>query len=131
MIAIIDYGAGNLRSVANAVAKVGYVPRVTSDPGEVLDARVVIFPGVGAGGDAMLNLKRSGMDEAIRQLIYADRPLFAICVGMQVLFSGTEEGGGHRCLGIVPGTVRRLPAGLRDSPYGLEPGEAEKDTSPF
>jgi len=113
VIAIVDYGAGNLRSVANAVAKVGYRPTVTSDPREVLDARVVIFPGVGAGGDAMLNLRRSGMDEALRQLVYEDRPLFAVCVGMQVLFSGTEEGGWHGCLDVVPGVVRKLSVGLK------------------
>lgn len=113
MIAIVDYGAGNLRSVANAVAKVGYEPKVTSNPNEVLGASAVILPGVGAAGDTMRNLTRSGMDEAIRELIHEERPLFAVCVGTQVLFSATEEGGGHRCLGIVPGTVKRLSSGLK------------------
>ncbi len=113
MITVIDYGAGNLRSVTNALAKLGYESRVTSKPREVLAGTAVIFPGVGAAGDTMRSLKKSGMAETIRQLIAAGRPLFAICVGMQVLFSATEEGGGHECLGIIPGTVRRLPPGLK------------------
>jgi len=108
MIAIIDYGAGNLRSVANAIAKLGYEPTVTSSPSDALEGDAVIFPGVGAAGDTMHSLKKSGMADAVRQLIAEDRPLFAVCVGMQVMFSGTEEGGWHECLGIIPGTVRRL-----------------------
>jgi glutamine amidotransferase len=113
MIAIIDYGAGNLRSVANAIKKLGYHPRVTSAPSEVLDAAAVIFPGVGAAGDTMDSLDKSGMADVIHQLIYEQRPLFAVCVGLQILFSGTEEGGWHECLGVIPGRVKRLPPGLK------------------
>ncbi|MFQ5924597.1 MAG: imidazole glycerol phosphate synthase subunit HisH [Dehalococcoidia bacterium] len=113
MITIIDYGAGNLRSVANAIVKLGYQPEVTDKPADVLGAAAVIFPGVGAAGGTMHSLAKSGMSEIIRQLIYDERPLFAVCVGMQVLFSGTEEGGWHECLGILPGAVRRLPPGLK------------------
>ncbi|MGA2671535.1 MAG: imidazole glycerol phosphate synthase subunit HisH [Dehalococcoidia bacterium] len=113
VIAIIDYGAGNLRSVANAIKKLGYHPRVTSDPGEVLDAAAVILPGVGAAADTMNSLEKLDMTDAIRQLIQQGRSLFAICVGLQILFSGTEEGGGHECLGIIPGKVKRLPPGLK------------------
>jgi glutamine amidotransferase len=112
-IAIIDYGAGNLRSVANAVKKLGYQPRVTSDPSEVLDTTVVILPGVGAAADTMSSLEKLSMTDAIRQLIQRSRPLFAVCVGLQILLSGTEEGGWHECLGIIPGKVRRLPQGLK------------------
>jgi len=111
MIAIIDYGAGNLRSVANAVKKLGYHPRVTSTPDEVLDAAAVILPGVGAAADTMNSLEKLGMTDAIRKLIQRRRPLFAVCVGLQILLSGTEEGGWHECLGIIPGKVRRLPQG--------------------
>jgi len=111
MIAIIDYGAGNLRSVANAVKKLGYHPRVTSTPDEVLDAAAVILPGVGAAADTMNSLEKLGMTDALRQLIQRKRPLFAVCVGLQILLSGTEEGGWHECLGIIPGKVRRLPQG--------------------
>lgn len=113
MIAIVDYGAGNLRSVANAIAKLGYQPKVTDNPGDVLSAAAVILPGVGAAADTMHNLDRSGMSQAVRQLVTDGRPLFAVCVGMQVLFTETEEGGRHKCLGIIPGIVRRLPPGLK------------------
>jgi len=112
-VAIIDYGAGNLGSVANAVAKLGYVPKVSSRPSEVLEASAVIFPGVGAAGDAMDNLEAAGMAEVVRQLIAEKRPLFAVCVGLQLLLSGTEEGGWHDCLNIIPGTVKRLPDGIK------------------
>ncbi len=112
-ITIIDYGAGNLRSVANAVKKLGYHPRVTSEPGEVLDAAVIILPGVGAAADTMNSLEKLGMTDAILQLIQRRRPLFAICVGLQILLSGTEEGGWHECLGVIPGKVKRLPRGLK------------------
>ena len=113
MIAIIDYGAGNLRSVANAVAKLGYQSRVTSNPVDVLGASAVILPGVGAAADAMQNLRKSGMTEVVRQLISEEHPLFAVCIGMQILLSTTEEGGWHECMGIIPGQVKRLPSGLK------------------
>jgi glutamine amidotransferase len=118
VIAIIDYGAGNLRSVANAIAKLGYQSMVTSNAGEVLGAAAVILPGVGAAANTMRNLAESGMAEVIHQLISEGRPLFAICVGMQVLFSGTEEGGWHDCLGVIPGAVRKLPPGIKTPHMG-------------
>jgi len=113
VIAIIDYGAGNLRSVTNALVKLGYQPKVTRDPEDVLNAAAVIFPGVGAAADAVQSLRDSGLDEAIREVIREGQPLFAVCVGMQVLLSSTEEGGWNECLGIIPGTVKRLHAGLK------------------
>jgi glutamine amidotransferase len=113
MIAIIDYGAGNLRSVANAVAKLGYEPTVTSNPGDLPGAAAVILPGVGAAADTMSNLDRLGLSETIRQVVADGLPMLAICVGMQVLFDETEEGGRHHCLGIIPGVVRKLPPGLK------------------
>ena len=113
MIAIIDYGAGNLRSVANAIAELGYQATVTSNPGDLLGATAVILPGVGAAADTMRNLERLGLSEAIRRVVADGLPMLAICVGMQVLFDETEEGGRHRCLGIIPGVVKRLPPGLK------------------
>ncbi len=113
MIAIIDYGAGNLGSVANAVNKLGYSLKVTDKPEDVLSAEAVILPGVGAAGDTVDRLESLGMTDVIRQLVDEKRPLFAICVGLQILLSSTEEGGGHRCLNIIPGSVRRLPGGLK------------------
>lgn len=112
-IAIIDYGAGNLRSVANAIRKLGYTYKLTSDPAAVTIAPAVILPGVGAAADTIDNLRAIGMTDAIWQLMRHRRPLMAICVGLQILFSGTEEGGWHQCLGILPGIVRRLPPGLK------------------
>jgi glutamine amidotransferase len=111
MIVVVDYGAGNLASVAKAVSSLGYQVRVTNSPREVLDASVVIFPGVGAAGDAMANLRRLGLVEAICQVVAEDRPFFGVCLGFQVLFSISEEGGRHECLNIMPGIVKRLPSG--------------------
>jgi glutamine amidotransferase len=113
MIAVIDYGAGNLRSVTNALVKLGYQPKVTREPEDVVNATAVIFPGVGAAADVMQSLREAGMDEAIKEAINENQPFFAICVGMQVMLSATEEGGLNECLGIIPGMVRRLPAGLK------------------
>ncbi len=113
MIAIIDYGAGNLRSVVNAITRLGYRPEVTNSPGGVLNARVVILPGVGAAADTMANLRSLGLAGAIRQFIAEGRPFLGVCIGLQVLLTDTEEGGWHECLGIIPGRVRRLPSGLK------------------
>lgn len=113
MIAIIDYGAGNLRSVVNAVSRLGYQPKVTSSPAEVLNAQAVILPGVGAAADTMENLKTLGLASPIQRFIARGRPFLGVCIGLQILFAGTEEGGWHECLGIIPGRVRKLPSGLK------------------
>jgi len=113
MIAVIDYGAGNLRSVTNALLKLGYHPTVTSKPAVVLKADAVIFPGVGAAKDVMISLKKSRLDIAIKEFIGTGKPFLGVCIGMQVLLSSTEEDGGYACLGIVPGTVKRLPQGIK------------------
>jgi imidazole glycerol-phosphate synthase subunit HisH len=113
MIVIIDYGAGNLHSVITAIKSLGYQPRITGNPKDVLDAQAVILPGVGAAGDAMANLNQLGLSDAIRHIIKEDKPLLGICLGLQMLFTGTEEGGWLECLDIFPGTVRKLPPGLK------------------
>ena len=113
MITIVDYGAGNLRSVVNAVSRLGYQSRVVDSPGEVTGARAVILPGVGAAADTMTNLRKSGLDEAIKNYISGGKPFLGVCIGLQVLFSGTEEGGWHECLGVIPGAVRRFAPGLK------------------
>lgn len=113
MIAVIDYGAGNIRSVVNAIGKLGYEAHVTSNPAEVLGAATIILPGVGAAADTMAGLQKLGLIEPIQQIIAEDRHFLGICIGQQVLFTGTEEGGWHECLGIFPGVVRRLPDGLK------------------
>jgi glutamine amidotransferase len=113
MIAIIDYGAGNLRSVAKAVANLSYEAEVTDDPRRVLAADVVILPGVGAAGDTMESLRKLGLVEPIKQVIVQGRPFLGICLGLQVLFTSTEESGGYNCLNLIPGTVRLLPPNLK------------------
>jgi glutamine amidotransferase len=113
MIAIIDYGAGNLRSVVNAISRLGYEANVTTSPADVLKSQAVILPGVGAAADTMANLRQQGLDEPIRQFIAEGKPFLGVCIGMQVLLSDTEEGGNHQCLGIIPGRVRKFAPGLK------------------
>ncbi len=109
---VIDYGAGNLRSVTIALARLGFDPLITSEPEVVDNADIVILPGVGAAADTMSNLAQRRLVEPIRQYIASGRPFLGICMGLQVLFSVSEEGGEHPCLDILPGGVRRLPDGL-------------------
>jgi glutamine amidotransferase len=118
MIAVIDYGAGNLRSVTNAVGKLGYSPEVTNRPDDIIAARAVILPGVGAAADTMANLKMLGLVGPIREFIAEGHPFLGVCIGLQVLFNATEEGGGHECLGIIPGSVRKLPPELKTPHMG-------------
>ncbi len=129
MIAIVDYGAGNLRSVELALARLGVHTRVTADPDMLALADGLILPGVGAFSDAMAALGRSGTIPAVLEAVGAGRPLLGICLGMQLLLDGSEEGPGVPGLGLIPGEVRRLPGcGLKNPPYGLEqpdPGQAE------
>lgn len=113
MIVIIDYGAGNLRSVLNAISRLGYQAKITSTPRDLVTAPVVILPGVGAAAVSMGNLKRLGLVNPIRHVIAEGRPFLGICIGLQLLFTGTEEGGWHECLDVIPGAVRRLPQGLK------------------
>ncbi|MDD5313096.1 MAG: imidazole glycerol phosphate synthase subunit HisH [Dehalococcoidia bacterium] len=113
MIAVINYGSGNLGSVANALVKLGRKPSVTSSISDVLKADAVFLPGVGAAGDTMKGLQALGMDKALKKLFELGRPVFAICVGLQVLLTATEEGGEHICLDVIPGRVRKLPGGLK------------------
>jgi len=113
MITIVDYGAGNLRSVCNAVAGLGYQPKLAVTPEEVLAARVLVLPGVGAAASTMENLRRLGLDGAVKSYIAQGRPFLGICIGLQVLFTSTEEGGRHGCLNVIPGVVKRLPPGLK------------------
>ena len=113
MIAIVDYSAGNLRSVVNAVSTLGYRPKVTSSPEDVLNAQAVILPGVGTAADTMANLKALDLVDPIRRFISDGRPYLGICIGLQILFTSTEEGGWHECLDLIPGLVRKLPPKLK------------------
>ncbi len=112
MIAIIDYGVGNLRSVEKAFQFIGADACVTSDPDIVQTSDAVVLPGVGAYSDAMDNLKKAGMVDAVKRTIAADRPFLGICLGMQLLFDYSEEGGNKvEGLGIFKGSIRQIPAG--------------------
>jgi glutamine amidotransferase len=113
MIAIIDYGAGNLGSVRNALLELGHTPVITGQPEEILKADAVILPGVGAAASVMDMIKFKKLDDTIHELVVKKRPLFAVCVGLQVLLTTTEENGTHNCLNIIPGTVTRLPEELK------------------
>ncbi len=111
-IAVVDYGMGNLRSVSRALAWVGGADvSVTSDPHVVRDAERVVFPGVGAMGDCMAELRRLGLLDAVREAA-VDKPFLGICLGMQALLDRSEESGGIDSLGVVPGRVARFPGGV-------------------
>ena len=109
MIAVIDYGAGNLRSAVRALEHVGATLRVTENPADLLAADAIVLPGVGATRDTMDALDRLEMSPVIRDVIGAGVPFLGICVGMQVLAERSEEWGEHECLGVVQGSVRRFP----------------------
>ena len=109
MTAIIDYKAGNLTSVKNALAAIGVESTVTSDPAVIHAADHVIFPGVGAAKSAMENLTLLGLVDTVREAAASGKPFLGICLGMQILFEHSEEDGGVDLLGVLPGKVRRFP----------------------
>lgn len=109
MIAIIDYDAGNIKSVEKALQFLGEEVTVTADARAILSAEKVILPGVGAFGDAMEKLNRSGMAEVIREAVQKQLPLLGICLGLQLLFEDSEESPGVKGLGILKGSILRIP----------------------
>jgi glutamine amidotransferase len=109
MIALIDYGAGNVRSVHKALEAVGAEVQVARGPRVLRDADKVVLPGVGAFGDCMAGLHRAGLVSALQRVVEAGKPLLGICVGLQVLFEEGEEMGRHAGLGLLPGRVVRFP----------------------
>jgi len=116
-IAVVDYGMGNLHSVAKALARVapaGTEVCVSDDAAVIAGADRVVFPGVGAMRDCMGELTRRGLDAPVRAAAHSGRPLLAICVGMQALMDRSEENGGVDCLGLLPGAVRHFGAALED-----------------
>lgn len=112
MIAIVDYGLGNLASVYNAFAGVGAPAERTADPAVVRRAEGVVLPGVGAASAGMERLRARGLDTAVVEVARSGRPLLGLCLGMQLLFERSEEGDAA-CLGLLPGTVRRLQVDLK------------------
>lgn len=108
MIAIIDYGMGNLRSVQKAFESVGHNAVITRDPKAILDASKVVLPGVGAFPDCMRNLNQYGLVEAVLKSISSGRPFLGICLGLQLLFTESEEFGNVKGLGVIKGRVVRF-----------------------
>lgn len=133
MLAIVDYGAGNLHSVVRAVEHAGGRPTVTADPHEVLRAAAVVLPGVGSAQQSMERLARLGMDAALKTVAERGVPLFGVCLGLQLLLGHSDEGGrdGTPCLGIVPGDVRLFPLGLKVPHMGWNTVEYRRPTALF
>jgi len=111
MIAIIDYGAGNIRSVEKALLHLGEEVTVTQNADGLLSADAAILPGVGSFGDAMLELRRRGLEQPIRSFIESGKPFLGICLGLQILFESSEESPGVPGLGLLKGKIVRIPAG--------------------
>jgi imidazole glycerol-phosphate synthase subunit HisH len=112
-IAIIDYGMGNLRSVQKALEHLGYEAVVTSNPDEIVSSDKVVFPGVGAFGDCMKNLENLGLINTIKEVISLGKPFLGICLGLQSLFSESDESQTYKGLDVIPGKVERFPEGLK------------------
>lgn len=109
MIAIIDYGAGNIKSVEKAFLHLGKEVIVTDDRSVIMNAEKAVLPGVGSFGDAMERLRETGLDEVIYRYIATEKPLLGICLGLQLLFEESEETPGVKGLGILKGKIRRFP----------------------
>lgn len=108
MIAVIDYNAGNLTSVSLALEFIGVECEITRDASRILSAERIIFPGVGAAGEAMRTLNELGLIEPLKTVIAMGVPFLGICLGTQVIFEFSEEDGGTPCIGIIPGQVKRF-----------------------
>ncbi|MBM3828298.1 MAG: imidazole glycerol phosphate synthase subunit HisH [Actinobacteria bacterium] len=113
LIAVLDYGIGNLRSAEKALQRVGADARLTRDGAVVADADAVVLPGVGAFGACMDALRGAGLEGVIHDIVESGRPFLGICVGMQMLFDDSEENPAARGLGVIPGSVRWIPAGVK------------------
>ena len=116
-VTLLDYGAGNVRSVRNAIRALGFAVRDVASPSDILDAERLVFPGVGAFGSAVGRLQQDGYFEPLRRRLLEGRPFFGICIGLQVLFEGSEESLGATGLGLIRGLVRRFPPGPLAVPH--------------
>ncbi len=111
-IAIVDYQAGNVRSVQKAFQKVGGHASITSDPDEVIRADALVVPGQGASDSSMIHMREKGLVEPIKEFIASGKPFFGVCLGLQLLMKNSEEGD-EPCLGVLQGRTRRLPPGQK------------------
>lgn len=130
MITIVDYQMGNLRSVSKAIERVGEATLITSDPRQIAAADKLILPGVGGFKDAIAELRRRNLADPIREFIESGRPFLGICLGLQLLFDSSDEGGKHEGLGIIPGEVVRFPniAGMKVPHMGWNQVQIEQPT---
>lgn len=128
MIAIVDYGAGNLRSIKRALEAAGAEARITGDPAAVRDAERVVLPGVGNAGASMRRLQESGLAGAISEIARRGTPLLGVCLGMQLLF-GHQEEGETEGLGLLPGQVRLLPSTLKVPHMGWNSARLAHDST--
>jgi glutamine amidotransferase len=119
MITIIDYGRGNLFSLAQALSSVGAAHRITSEPSVLASAARIVFPGVGAFGDAAEGLRSRGLEAPLIEAAGRGIPILGICVGCQLLLDEGEEFGRHRGVGLIPGSVRRLPDPIEGDPAAI------------
>jgi imidazole glycerol-phosphate synthase subunit HisH len=110
-VAVCDYGAGNVRSVLAALRRLGAVARSTREPSELLEADLVVLPGVGSAASAMTGLREAGLDEALRARVDGGGPTLGICLGLQLGLEESEEDGGVACLGLLPGRSVRVREG--------------------
>jgi glutamine amidotransferase len=131
MIAVIDYGRGNLGSVENALGRLGMRAVVTQDPRVIEDARALVLPGDGAFHDAMGNLQALGLLDPLRAALDEGRPFLGICLGYQLLFTESEEFGQGKGLDVIPGVVRRFPRGLKVPHMGWNSVEHTGDLAIF
>ncbi|MCX7017121.1 MAG: imidazole glycerol phosphate synthase subunit HisH [Candidatus Sumerlaeota bacterium] len=113
MIAIVDYGMGNLRSVEKALQRLGFDARISSDPRAIERAERVVLPGVGAFGDGIEGLRSRGLIDVVKEAARSGRPFLGICVGLQLLFDSSEESPGAPGLGVIAGEVRRFRVNLK------------------
>lgn len=117
MIAVLDYGMGNLHSVSTAVERLGYEAAICREPEQLAEAAGIILPGVAAFGDAMESLQATGLGRAFTEAVQAGKPALGICLGMQLLFEEGEEHGRHAGLGLLPGRVIRFEGGHYKVPH--------------
>ena len=113
MIAVVDYGAGNLRSVVRALEHAGAEAHITSQAADLDRAQAVVLPGVAAAADTMRGLEERGLVEPLLRGIRSGKPFLGLCMGLQALMTSSDEGGRQECLDVIPGAVHKLPAGLK------------------
>ena len=116
-IGIVDYNMGNLASVKNAFNKLDVEAEVVSDANKLKNYDKLIFPGVGAFGDAMEHLKKTNLDEAMKEFVNSGKYVLGVCLGMQLLFNESEEFGNHKGLGIIPGSVVKFECKINKVPH--------------